>query len=508
MIDHPAGNFYQSAGPRDDELADLLKEVRSYRQELGHAGMSMLEFVEQFSYLLFMKLAAEQRDADLSDDSGPHYAAQLWDRLQDKDGEELETQYRHALGELAKTEGTTGAVYARAQNRIAEPAMLKKLVTDLLGPRRVWQGQRSEVLGGLYEELLQDAAGENIEAGNFLTPRPLIDAIVRVMAPRPDDEIVDPACGSAGFLIAAYQHILTHEGKSMGKEELAKLSTGLIRGVEVKDRRAGIATMNMLLHRLGSVSDAGDALVTVDDALATKPGYRPSLVMVNPPFTRRSRGQDSDGAGEAENKSYVRNDFVTTTTSTHLNFVQHVMSILDIGGRAAIVVPDNVLFQAGAGEKIRRRLLRDFEVHTLLRLPTGIFYKTGVKANVLFFDKHSPHADGTPWTTDLWIYDFRTGQHFTGKSKPLQRADLDDFVAQFKSNDRNERTESACFKKFPYEELITRDKANLDITNLGDDGGDADQGLSPSVIAREIAEELQAAYGEFMAIADGSDYAD
>ncbi|MEV4157830.1 N-6 DNA methylase [Nocardia salmonicida] len=507
MTDHPAGTVYEPTGARDYELADLLKEVRSYRQELGHAGMSTLEFVEQFSYLLFMKLAAEHREADLSDGSGSHYVAHLWDTLQDKDGEELETQYRHALGELAKTEGTAGAVYAKAQNRIAAPAMLKKLVTDLLS-QRDWQVLGPKVLGGLYEELLQDAAGENTEAGNFLTPRPLIDAVLRVMAPRPDDEIVDPACGSAGFLIAAYRYVLTHHSKSMGKEALAKLSTGLIRGVEVKDRRAGIAAMNMLLHGLGSVSGGGAALVTVDDALATKPGYYPSLVMLNPPFTRKSRGQDPDGAGEAESKSYVRDDFVTTTTSTHLNFVQHVMSILDIGGRAAIVVPDNVLFQAGASEKIRRRLLRDFEVHTLLRLPTGVFYKPGVKANVLFFDKHSPHADGTPWTTDLWIYDFRTGQHFTGKSKPMQSADLDDFVAQFKSDARGERTESDCFKKFPYEELITRDKVNLDITCLVDEGDDADQGLSPSVIAREIAEELQAAYGEFTAIADGLEYAD
>ncbi len=469
--------------------------------------MSTLEFVEQFSYLLFMKLAAEHRDADLSDESGSHYVAHLWDTLQDKDGEELETQYRHALGELAKTKGTAGAVYAKAQNRIAEPAMLKKLVTDLLG-QRDWQVHGPEVLGGLYEELLQDAAGENTEAGNFLTPRPLIDTIVRVMAPRPDDDIVDPACGSAGFLIAAYQHILTHYGTSMGKEELAKLSTGLIRGVEVKDRRAGIAAMNMLLHSLGRVGGDGDALVTVGNSLATKPDSHPTLVMLNPPFTRKSRGQDSDGVGEAEDKSYVRDDFVTTTTSTHLNFVQHVMSILDIDGRAAIIVPDNVLFQAGAGEKIRRRLLRDFEVHTMLRLPTGIFYKPGVKANVLFFDKHSPHSNGTPWTTDLWIYDFRTGQHFTGKSNPLQRADLDDFVAQFKPDDRGERVESACFKKFQYEELISRDKANLDITVRADEGDDADQGLPPSVIAREIAEELQAAYAEFTAIADGLDYAD
>ncbi|MET9028327.1 N-6 DNA methylase [Nocardia sp. NPDC004168] len=481
----------------ENELAELVDEVRGYRNSLGSRGMSTLEFLEQFSYLLFMKLAAEDRDAGLS--GQPHHAARLWDTLRGRRGDDLERQYRHVLGELAKSSGTSGAVYARAQNRIGDPALLERLIVDLVGGHD-WYPKGTRILGGLFEDFLQKSVGENLEAGNFLTPRPLIQAIVDVMQPRSDDVIVDPACGSAGFLIAAHQYIARRLAM-ISKDELERLSAGTIRGMEIKDRRACLAVMNMLLHGIGRVN--GDALVTVEDVLEDKPSAYASLVLLDPPFGRRSRDPGNDGADELEGKAYQRDDFVTTTKSTHLNLVQHAMTLLDRGGRAAVIVPDNLLYQTGAGEKIRRRLLQNFDVHTLLRLPAGIFYKQGVKANVLFFDKKSPHADGSPVTTEIWVYDFRTGQHFTGRNKPLQRSDLDDFVMQFKPGvDRSERKKSSRFRPISHKELVARHKVNFDIAWPIDDYDDADVRLAPGVVAREIADELLAAHDEFMAIAD------
>jgi type I restriction enzyme M protein len=185
-----------------------------------------------------------------------------------------------------------------------------------------------------------------------------------------------------------------------------------------------------------------------------------------------------------------------------LNFLQHVKTLVRPGGRAAIVVPDNVLFEGGAGETVRRKLLHECDVHTLLRLPTGIFYAQGVKANVLFFERKA--ASETPWTKELWIYDLRTNQHFTLKQNPLRREDLDTFVSAYKSHSRGERVESERFRRFAYDELLEREKVNLDITWLRDESlEDIDNLPPPEIIVQEIIEELQAALGEFEAIADG-----
>jgi type I restriction enzyme M protein len=194
---------------------------------------------------------------------------------------------------------------------------------------------------------------------------------------------------------------------------------------------------------------------------------------------------------------------VVTTSNKQLNFLQHIATILDTYGRAAVVLPDNVLFEGGAGETLRRRILRDFDLHTMLRLPTGLFYANGVKANVLFFDKKPARADGQPWTEKLWVYDFRTNVHFTLRQNPLKRADLDDFVAAFAVGQPHaERVETERFRAFGYEELVARDKANLDITWLRDESlENFDDIPSPEVIAREIVEDLTAALAEFEAVA-------
>ncbi|MDA8437553.1 MAG: N-6 DNA methylase [Propionibacterium sp.] len=269
-------------------------------------------------------------------------------------------------------------------------------------------------------------------------------------------------------------------------------------GYELVDGTARLAAMNMLLHGIGTSN--GESPIVVQDSLLTDPGSRWSMVLTNPPFGKKS-SLTMVGADGREDNEIDRQDFVATTSNKQLNFVQHIMTILDTNGRAAVVLPDNVLFEGGAGETIRRKLLTDFDLHTMLRLPTGIFYAQGVKANVLFFER-KPANPGRPWTERLWVYDLRTNQHFTLKQNPLRRKHLDEFVDCFKPGHRGDRVESERWHSFSYGELVARDKANLDITWLRDESlEDLDNLPAPDVIAREIVEDLSAALAEFEAVA-------
>jgi type I restriction enzyme M protein len=267
------------------------------------------------------------------------------------------------------------------------------------------------------------------------------------------------------------------------------------------DGAARLAQMNLLLHGIGLPE--GDSPINVRDALTADPGTRYSVVLANPPFGRKSSVTmiGADGRESRDDLEIVRDDFWTTTANKQLNFVQHIKTILDINGCAAVVVPDNVPFEGGAGETIRRRLLSEFDVHTLLRLPTGIFYAVGVKANVLFFDKKP--ASEMPWTSKLWVYDLRTNKHFTLKQNQLHRADLQDFVDCFRPGKaRDSREEAERFKSFTYAEILARDKVNLDIIWLRDESiEDLDSLQPPEVIAREIVDDLSAALAEFEAVA-------
>ena len=490
------------------ETNSLVAKLWNYCTVLRDDGLSTIDYVEQLSYLLFLKIADEAYQNDLAEFPTRIVPENLdWQSLIAKKGEELERHYRQVLIELAKHPHTNlGTIFAKAQNKITDPAKLQKLAVDLIG-KQEWAAAGVDIKGDAYEGLLAKGA-EDIKtgAGQYFTPRALIDAMVEVTQPTPDDTVLDPACGTGGFLIAAYAYIARHYRGRMTKAQQDRLSTGAIRGVELVPGTARLAAMNMILHGVGT-SD-GPSLIDVRDALAKQPSgdERVSLVLANPPFGKKSSITiyGTDGRLEKEDISYDRTDFRSTTTNKQLNFVQHIMSVLRIDGRAAVVVPDNVLFEGGAGEAIRRRLLRDFDVHTLLRLPTGIFYAGGVKANVLFFDKKSPRTDGAPWTSRLWVYDFRVGQHFTLKTKPLRRAHLDDFVACYlPGKSRDERVQTERFKAFDYDDLLKRDKVNLDITWLKDPAlEDSDSLLPPAVIAREIVEDLQAALDEFAAIAD------
>ena len=283
---------------------------------------------------------------------------------------------------------------------------------------------KGDAYEGLLEKNAQDVKGG---AGQYFTPRPLISAIVDAVRPSPRETVCDPACGTGGFLLAAHDYIV-HNNPTLDKDQKKHLKLKALHGIELVDGVARLCAMNLLLHGVGPSGDEATPPIKVDDSLRADPGGRFDVVLTNPPFGKKSSVLvvNEEGDQEREALTVVRDDFWASTSNKQLNFVQHVKTILKINGRAAVVVPDNVLFEGGAGETVRRKLLHECDVHTLLRLPTGIFYAQGVKANVLFFDRKA--ASETPWTKQLWIYDLRTNKHFTLKTNPLKRADLDEFV--------------------------------------------------------------------------------
>jgi type I restriction enzyme M protein len=477
----------------------LVDKLWSYCNVLRDDGVSTIEYVEQLTYLLFLKMAHERENRPLKPERIVPRACS-WQRLLDADGDELETTYRHILEQLGRQPGTLGVIFRKAQNRIQDPAKLKRLVVDLLDKEN-WSAAGVDIKGDAYEELLSKGA-EDVKsgAGQYFTPRALIQAIVDCVNPTARDRVVDPAAGTGGFLLVAHEHA-ARDAETLTPDGRNHLREGFVHGVELVDGTARLAAMNLLLHGIGRPN--GASLIEVKDSLLADPGTRWSVVLSNPPFGRKSSITmvGADGREAREDREIERPDFVVTTGNKQLNFVQHIATVLDINGRAAVVVPDNVLFEGGVGETLRRRLLRDFDVHTLLRLPTGIFYAQGVKANVLFFDRRP--AREQPWTERLWVYDLRTNQHFTLKQNPLRREHLQDFVdCYLPGKARSERVESERFRSFAYDELVARDKVNLDITWLRDESlKDLDNLPAPEVIAREIVEDLTAALAEFEAVA-------
>ncbi|WP_432869298.1 type I restriction-modification system subunit M [Microbispora rosea] len=481
----------------------LVAKLWNYCDVLRDDGVSTIDYVEQLTFLLFLKMAHERANRKLNPDTALAGVAARWQKLLDSEAQDLEKDYRDTLEHLGKQPGTLGVIFRKAQNKIQDPAKLKRLIVDLIGNEN-WSSQGVDIKGDAYEELLAKGA-EDVKsgAGQYFTPRALIAAMVDCIQPGPNDTIADPACGTGGFLLAAHEYIVEHYGSTLTPEQRTRLASGAISGTELVDGTARLAAMNMLVHGIGRPN--GESLIEVKDALAEAPARHPSVVLANPPFGKKSSITVIGEGGRVDKEaiSYNRQDFWTTTTNKQLNFVQHIASMLAIPGRAAVVVPDNVLFEGGSGEIVRRRLLKQFDVHTLLRLPTGIFYAGGVKANVLFFDKKEA-LPGKAWTSTLWVYDFRVGQHFTLKQNPLRREHLDDFVKCYRPGEpRSTRIETERFRSFSYDELIARDKVNLDITWLKDPSlEDADSLLPPEVIAQEIVEDLEAALGEFAAIAE------
>ncbi|MGO1316605.1 MAG: N-6 DNA methylase [Cellulomonadaceae bacterium] len=477
----------------------LVDKIWSYAHVLRDDGVGVIEYTEQLTYLLFLKMAHERSERVLKPERiVPREFS--WQRLLDAEGVALEAEYTRILLGLGREPGTLGTIFRKAQNRIQDPAKLKRLIHDLIDKEQ-WSSAGTDINGDAYEALLaKGASDKGSGAGQYFTPRSVIAAMVDCVQPTVADSVLDPACGTGGFLLGAHEYA-SKGAESMTPPERNHLRKSFAHGVELVDGTARLAAMNLLLHGIGEAN--GPSLIEVKDSLAANPGRSWSVVLANPPFGTKSALTlvGADGREASDDRAVERQDFVVTTSNKQLNFLQHIMSVLDINGRAAVVLPDNVLFEGGVGETLRRRLLSNFDLHTMLRLPTGLFYAQGVKANVLFFDRKP--ASESPWTSRLWVYDLRTNQHFTLKQNPLTRQHLDDFVACYApGRARDERVETERFRSFTYDELIARDKVNLDITWLRDKSlEDLDSLPAPELIAREIVEDLSAALAEFAAVA-------
>ncbi len=476
-----------------DATATLTAKVWNLAHVMNNAGVGAGDYVEQVTYLLFLKLDAEREEDGLPSLVPP---ACRWSALAPLAGAELARAYAAALEILATQPGLVGTVYARARNGIEEPAHLHRLVR--LIDAETWSAFGMDVKGAIYEGLLERTASDvKTGAGQYFTPRPVIAACVEVVDPTPLQTVCDPACGTGGFLLAAYDHMRRHRAARDRATDRRMREDGFT-GYDIVPGVARLAAMNLYLHGIG----AGTATpIHRADALAADPGRRWDVILTNPPFGRKQSARvfTGDGEAETEREDYERPDFEVTTGNKQLNFLQHVMTVLAPNGTAAVVVPDNVLFEGGAGERIRRRLLDQFDCHTLLRLPTGIFYRQGVKANVLFF--HARPRRTEPWTDALWVYDLRTNKRFTLKERPLTHADMVDFIACARLPVAR-REESERFKRYPYAELAAREKLDLNLTWLREEGATDPASLPPPAeIAAAIADDLEAALARFRAVA-------
>lgn len=473
-----------------NQSSAIVQKVWNYCNVLRDDGVSYGDYVEQLTYLLFLKMADEQTKSPFNKLSTIPKGFD-WQSLLKKDGAELEAHYRNILETLGKESDMLGIIFRKSQSRIQDPAKLKRLI-ELINTE-TWVGLDVDVKGEIYEGLLEKNA-EDIKsgAGQYFTPRPLIKAIIEVMRPEPGMTICDPACGTGGFLLLAYDYISKNYQLDIDQKKFLK--SNALRGKDIVDGVVRLCVMNLYLHGIETPVESGDSLIA-------DPGERYDMVLTNPPFGKKSSYTIFNGEGKADRETqvYERQDFWATTSNKQLNFLQHVKTLLKINGRAAIVVPDNVLFEGGAGETVRRKLLHECDVHTLLRFPTGVFYAQGVKANILFFDRKP--ASEKPWTDKLWIYDFRTNMRFTLKTNPLKFEDLQDFVRCYNPQNRHERKETERFHVFTYEELMQQDKVNLDIFWLKDESFEDSANLpDPDILAREISENLETALDQFTTI--------
>ena len=437
----------------------LTKKVWAMATALAGAGIGFTDYITQLTYLLFLKMDAESKEIFSEESASP--SGYQWKDLIDLDGFELVNQYEETLKQLSAQDNLIGTIYTKAQNKIDKPVYLKKVITMINGEQ--WLVMDGDVKGAIYESILEkNGQDKKSGAGQYFTPRPLIKAMVDCIQPQIGETVCDPACGTGGFLLAAYDYM---KEQSFNIKKINFLNNEALHGVDNTPLVVTLASMNLYLHGIGT----DHSPVVCEDSLEKEPSTMVDVVLANPPFGTRP-------AGSVE---INRPDFYVETKNNQLNFLQHIMLSLKTGGRAAVVLPDNVLFEGGAGETIRKRLLTDFNLHTILRLPTGIFYAQGVKANVLFFQKGKP-------TTDIWFYDYRTDVKHTLATNKLERHHLNDFVNCYNADNLEARQESydaetnpsGRWRKYAASEIASRDKTSLDITWIKQGGEEKQHSLA------------------------------
>ena len=484
-----------------NNTSTIISKVWAMCNPLRDDGVTYGDYLEQLTYMIFLKMSDEYSKPPYNRNTGIP-VGYAWTDINTLAGAELENQYKKTLEILGECGGILGKIFKGAINKISNVAILYRIVQMI--DKEKWVSMSSDVKGEIYEGLLQKNA-EDVKsgAGQYFTPRPLIKAMVKCLRLEPMKTIADPCCGSGGFFLAAQAFLADPENYTLDRQQKEFLKNETFFGNELVANTFKLCLMNLYLHNIGDIY--GNVPVTQGDSLLTDPGYRVDYVLTNPPFGKKSSltFTNEEGEQEEEDLVYNRSDFWTTSSNKQLNFIQHINTILKATGRAAVVVPDNVLFEGGAGETVRQKLLQTTDLHTILRLPTGIFYKPGVKANVIFFDKRPASAETQ--TKEVWIYDMRTNMHFTLKQNPMTDDDLSDFIACYHPENRHERKQTwtkdnpdGRWRKFTYEEIKARDKTSLDIFWVKDKSlTDLDNLPDPDELADEIIENLQSALSSF-----------
>lgn len=430
-------------------------------------GITYHQYVTELTYLLFLKMMKE------TGEEGRLPEGYRWDDLTSKQGLELKNFYRQLLLDLGtQGKGSIAQIYGNAQTHIDEPKNLRKIIVSL--DELDWYSARHEGLGNLYEGLLEKNANEKKSgAGQYFTPRPLIDAMVELVNPQPGEKCNDPACGTFGFMIAADAHVRTQTDDyyTLSPEQANFQRTQAFTGCELVPDTHRLALMNALLHGLSGNITLGDSLSQQGEKMK---GY--DVVLANPPFGTKKGGERP-----------TRSDFTFPTSNKQLNFLQHIYRSLKPGGRAAVVLPDNILFQDGDGQKVRTDLLNKCNLHTILRLPTGIFYAAGVKTNVLFFERGTTDKGNTK---QVWFYDLRTKMENFGKRTPFTRAHFDGFMAAYRAEDRAIPTDERlkCFSR----KEIEQQGDSLDLGLIANESSSGyGEEMEPKALAAEAIDELE-----------------
>lgn len=390
----------------------LLKKVWDIANVLSAAGVGFTDYITQLTYILFLKMDDEKEKLGLGSSIPNGYK---WSDLVELNGADLVEKYEDILDELSKDDGLIGTIFTKATNKIDRPVMLKKVI-DMVAEEN-WYMMEGDFKGAIYEGILEkNGQDKKSGAGQYFTPRALISAIVDVVDPKITETVMDPCCGTAGFLLASYEH-MRKQSKDVEKQKFLK--NDALHGADNTSLVVTLASMNLYLHDIG----VNKSPIAYKDSLIDTTDDMYQVVLTNPPFGTRPQGSVEVSANRPE---FIK------TSDNQVNFLQHIMSIVKTGGRVGVVLPDSVLTDTGATEKVREKLMKDFNLHTILRLPTGIFYANGVKTNVLFFDKGEP-------TKEIWVYDYRTGIKHTMASKPMTRAHLDEFVDCYCSGHMEDR---------------------------------------------------------------------
>ena len=462
----------------------LLNKVWNIANVLAAAGVGFTDYITQLTYILFLKMDDEKEKLGLSSSIPDGYK---WKDLAELSGQDLVDKYEEILKELSDTDGLIGTIFTKATNKIDRPAMLAKVI-EMVSEEN-WYMMEGDFKGAIYESILEkNGQDKKSGAGQYFTPRSLISAIVDVVDPKITETVADPCCGTGGFLLAAYEHMKT-QSKDIERQKFLK--NDALSGADNTSLVVTLASMNLYLHDIG----VSKSPIAYKDSLIDTSDKVYDVIMTNPPFGTRPQGSVEVSANRPE---FIK------TSDNQVNFLQHIMSIVRTGGRVGVVLPDSVLTDTGSTEKVREKLMKDFNLHTILRLPTGIFYANGVKTNVLFFDKGEP-------TKDIWIYDYRTGIKHTLATKPMTRAHLQDFVDCYCSGHMEDRQQTyseenpngrwRCFTEeevkkadnLDFKWLDLEEKDERTISEVLDDMQDESDGIAAAVTSlKELLGGLEA----------------